>query len=285
MTQQVIQAWTAAKFNDMATIQRLVPDVVHPDASTHSEDDPIHTLLMCAAAHGSVACAEYLIKQNADVNKKNYMGYTALHWSAYSGRTECIEVLLVHGGDLEMKTQDGKTPLLVAVSRGHLTYVECIVAKGADVLAVSSNGWSAIFFAVAGGHKNVCQYLVTLGVDWRCPDVDRVSIMKLAEEWKRSWVAGILTVRTPAVEEEEEETGSRRDASFSFETTPPGNAKRSHSPRGPGDKSPHASGDKSPHVRVAHRSERKAGSEGSNHRHGVSRSKSLPQSRHHHHPS
>jgi hypothetical protein len=40
--------------DDVAAVSRLVPSEVDPNSLTYSPDNPIHTLLMCAAAH----CAE-----------------------------------------------------------------------------------------------------------------------------------------------------------------------------------------------------------------------------------
>lgn len=192
MSESVIQAWEAAVYDDLHTLKGLVPSVVKPDASTHSPDNPIHTILMCAAAHGSVRCATYLISQRADVNKKNHMGFTALHWSAFHGRTECVPLLLRHHADLEAKTQDGRTALHIAASRGHLGFVKSVAENGGDLHAVSSNGWSAVFFAVRGDQRGVCQFLIERGVDWQCPDTTGKNALMVAEERKCGWALQIL---------------------------------------------------------------------------------------------
>jgi ankyrin repeat protein len=192
MTNALLDAWEAAVYNDVRTLKRLVPAEVSPNASTYSPENPIHTLLMCAAAHGAVRCVKYLLTQKADVNKRNYMGFTALHWSAYHGRTECVPLLLRHRADLEAKTQDGRTALHVSASRGHLSYVSFILDRGADIRAVSSNGWSAVFFAIAADSRPVCEDVIARGADWQCPDVAGGTALELADARGCDWARNVL---------------------------------------------------------------------------------------------
>ena len=77
MQENITKAWTFAQYDDVESLKSLVPSQVDVNASTKSPDNHVHTLLMSACAHGSVACAKYLIDGGAVVDKRNFMGYTA----------------------------------------------------------------------------------------------------------------------------------------------------------------------------------------------------------------
>lgn len=58
------------------------------------------TPLHCAAYHGSLECAEKLIKLGASVEHKNKVGKTALHLSGSMGWKSMCDLLLEYGGNL-----------------------------------------------------------------------------------------------------------------------------------------------------------------------------------------
>jgi len=78
-------AWECAQFDDLEALKALVPSKVDPNASLDSPENHIHGLLMAASAHGATRCAEYLLAQGAAANRKNFLGWTALHWAAIAG--------------------------------------------------------------------------------------------------------------------------------------------------------------------------------------------------------
>jgi ankyrin repeat protein len=192
MNSLVQDAWDAVSFDNVDALKALVPSSVSANASTCNPNNPIHTLLQSAAAHGSAACAAYLISSNANVHAKNFSGFTALHWSAYSGRPETVALLLANGADLEARTDDGRTALHVAASRGHLQYLLELQHAKPDLEAVSSQGWTALHFAVVANQRKTAQKLVELGVREDGPDAQGKTIADLAEEYQRTWVAELL---------------------------------------------------------------------------------------------
>ena len=174
-------------FDDIEMVEKYVPSEVSPNASTYSQTNHLHTLLQCAAAHGAVKCAEYLISCGADPNKKNFTGFTPMHWAAYSGRTETLNLLSSNGAEIDARSQDGQTPLHVAASRGHLQFIKQIVEMGADVNAVTSDGWTAMHYAVIGNHQPVVKYLLSKNIDFDEPDVNNKTIYSIVEEYERNW--------------------------------------------------------------------------------------------------
>lgn len=199
MDSKVEDAWRAAQYDRLSDLEALVSSVVSPNASTYSQTNHIHTLLMCAAAHGSIDCAKHLLDKGANVNLKNFAGYTALHWAAYTGRTETLELLVSKGADVEARTEDGKTPLHIAALRGHLDFIEELLKikkdgqEEVDINAVACNGWNALHFAVMSNQYNVAEFLIEHGIDTESPDADNKSIEDLANKYRRSWYKELIS--------------------------------------------------------------------------------------------
>jgi hypothetical protein len=205
MSDQVQQAWTFAQYDDVEALESLVPGTVNADASTYSRENHIHTLLMSAAVHGSLQAATFLLDNGATVDKRNFLGYTALHWTAFSGRIEAVDLLLDRGADIDAQTEDGKTVVHIAASRGHLQYLYYIIKKGADIHAVTSIGWSAVHFSVIGNFRKVCQFFLGKGVDYRSLDLAKKTVWDVAEKYGRPWANELLPKggAKEAVEEED----------------------------------------------------------------------------------
>ncbi|KAH0794353.1 ankyrin domain protein [Histomonas meleagridis] len=188
----VQKAMNFIQYDNAVELKSLVPTQLSPDTLTYSPTNHLHTFLMCAAAHGSIKCAETLLLNGANPSKKNFTGFTALHWAAYSGRCEIVELLLEKNANINARDQDGKTPLHVAASRGHIQFIKFIHKLGADLNAVTSDGWSAVHFAIIGNHIPVAKYLVENHVDFDGPDVNGKTINDYVEEYGRKWFYGIV---------------------------------------------------------------------------------------------
>ena len=198
MDSKVEDAWKAVQYDRVQDLEALISSVVSPNASTYSQTNHIHTLLMCAAAHGSVECAKLLLDKGANVNLKNFAGFTALHWAAYTGRTETLELLVSKGADIESRTEDGKTPLHIAAYRGHLEFIEEFLKvksgedQKVDINSVACNGWNALHFAVISNQYPVAKYLIEQGIDTESPDCENKTVEDIAEKYQRTWLKDLL---------------------------------------------------------------------------------------------
>lgn len=188
MSSLVDQAWEAARLNNVEKLKSLVPSQVSPDAKKISENNHCHSLLMCAAAHGSVECAQYLLESKADPNLKNFAGFTALHWAAFTNQLACVDVLLQFGADLEERTADGKTPFHIAAFRGYRAFLEYIMRKGADINAIDSNGWNAIHYTIISKNQATAEWLVKNKVHINFVDAKKVSLLEFAKN-NGNWFA------------------------------------------------------------------------------------------------
>ena len=81
-------------------------------ASVDTRDKRGSTLLMHAAAFGSVEAVKLLLDAGADVNAKNSVDASALIWGAAEAAK--ARMLIEKGADVNAKSKLGRTPLLVA---------------------------------------------------------------------------------------------------------------------------------------------------------------------------
>ena len=71
----------------------------------------IDRTLIAAIAGGDIEAVKQHLAAGADVNVKNKVGGTPLHFAALEGRKEIVELLIAKGGDVNVKDDGGRTPL------------------------------------------------------------------------------------------------------------------------------------------------------------------------------
>jgi hypothetical protein len=75
-----------------------------------------------------------LLTPNADVNEvneKDWLGYTPLHWACYFGYADVAQVLLVCKADPNLKSDTGRTPLSIAVGMNYENIADLLRQHGA----------------------------------------------------------------------------------------------------------------------------------------------------------
>lgn len=192
MSAPIDKAWEAARLDNLETLRELVPDQVDPNAKRIMDSNQCHSLFMAACAHGAVDCATYLLDQGADVNLKNFSGFTALHWAAFSGRIETIDLLKAHNADFEARTADGKTPLHVATFRGQRSFIQYLLSVGAYINSVDSNGWNALHYAVLSNQQATADFLIKKGIDFDQVDAEKKSLRDFASEHNAQWLLTMI---------------------------------------------------------------------------------------------
>ena len=58
-------------------------------------------------------------RERVELNAKDEMGYTALHYAALSGLKKCVEYLLAHGADPYIENKAGLSPCDLAMRENH----------------------------------------------------------------------------------------------------------------------------------------------------------------------
>lgn len=95
--------WSAAKADDVATIERLLAD----GAALDVRDARGHSPLMLAAYGGHVAAFDRLLAAGADPNSADDGGNSVLMGAAFKGYLALIDKLLAAGANLHAKNAAG----------------------------------------------------------------------------------------------------------------------------------------------------------------------------------
>jgi len=96
------------------------------------------TLMQSAAWRGQVEAMKWLKEQEgwgADVNAKDELDSTHMHWAARGGQVEAMKWLKEQGADVNAKGRFGETPMHLAAEYGHIKVMKWLKDQGVDVNA------------------------------------------------------------------------------------------------------------------------------------------------------
>ncbi len=136
------------------------------------------TPLFIAAEKNSLAVAEFLIKQGANVNARDEYGWTPLSSAVKENHIEMIDLLLEHNADVNVKSDGGYTPLHMTAISGHEKIVPQLLRYGAEVNAKTKNGWTPLHCAAYFGHQKIVEKLVAPGADVKPAKLDAKTYQK-----------------------------------------------------------------------------------------------------------
>ena len=125
---------------------------------------PVHNA--CFKAHVHVVCfllQRYPYAVNWSTSEEHGC-WTALHMAAASGSVACIELLLRRGVNLEVAASNGRTPLHVAAFNECLPAVKCLLEAGARATATDNQGALPLHYAYIKGQVNMARFPLH-----RCP--------------------------------------------------------------------------------------------------------------------
>ncbi len=127
---------------------------------------PLHR----AVNNGHTGSVEILLKNGADVNRKNENGQTPLHiitscyGTAWINRFDIIDILMKNGAEINKRDAKGNTPLYYAVETGDIKLVDTLLSYGASVHTLCSNGTTPLMFALKSGKYDIAKKMMKR--DW-----------------------------------------------------------------------------------------------------------------------
>ena len=116
-----------------------------------------------AAAKGDLQkLEEFLAKNPALVDERDFEGLTPLYYAVDSGNLAAVEFLLSKGADVTLAFRDGSTALHAAALKGHDRIAQILIESGVDVFAADAEGRTALYWAKKHGFKELTQLLADL---------------------------------------------------------------------------------------------------------------------------
>ena len=156
--------YEAAKYGDLAAIQQSLKE---DKADINKRDFRGYTPLHYASKHEQPLAVEFLLKNGAAVDLASFYGFTSLHLASISGSLRVIPILIRNKANVNAKDNSGYTPLHYASSiYGQLEIVIMLVENGADINARTVGfleGHTPLKFAMRTGNKAVVKYLKSKG--------------------------------------------------------------------------------------------------------------------------
>ena len=130
----------------------------------------------CPAMWEDPAVCQVLIDAGADIETKDDMGRSPLHWSCLSGALAVVKMLVEAGADVCGTCNHGNTCLILAACRGHTETVRYLVGlKGFQDVKVNHkcvDDLSALFCAADQKHADVVKVLIYAGADIETRNTD-----------------------------------------------------------------------------------------------------------------
>ena len=123
-------------------------------------------MLTEAAKNGDIDLVRSLIllANTADVNEKEYRGYTSLMFAASNGHFDICELLVTKGAVINTKTNDGNTALMSGAYEGLREICKLLVNNGADINITDKYGDTALLVALFNGQVDICSYLCSIAL-------------------------------------------------------------------------------------------------------------------------
>eukprot|EP00933_Yihiella_yeosuensis_P043306 TRINITY_DN3804_c1_g2_i1.p1 TRINITY_DN3804_c1_g2~~TRINITY_DN3804_c1_g2_i1.p1 ORF type:complete len:347 (-),score=57.00 TRINITY_DN3804_c1_g2_i1:42-1082(-) len=155
--QATCRALSAARKNDFAGVSEALEQNADPDR----RDKIGRTALYLAARNGDDSIVAALLRGGADVDlpTKDANSATPLYIASHEGRLEVACRLCKAGAKVNVATPEGATPLYIAAHKGHLEIVKVLCQAGASLNQSTLNGMTPLHVAARKGRLEIVIFL------------------------------------------------------------------------------------------------------------------------------
>lgn len=150
---------------DIEKKEETLKELISCQANLDRLDANGWTALHHAAYNGDLRSAEILIEEGAKVNAFSNCGRTALHFAAMKNHRDVIYHLEEKRANLKAVDDQKCTPLHLACKKGARDAVTLLLGLGADCYAKDFRSWTPLHYAAYDGHPRICKMLLTWVAD------------------------------------------------------------------------------------------------------------------------
>ncbi|KAK2703938.1 putative ankyrin repeat protein RF_0381 [Artemia franciscana] len=135
--------------------------------------------LIFAVKYGDIEGVKVIIDEGAEIDAKDVLGKTPLHYAVEKKRTsdikmtDIVKMLLDNGARINAKNRNGETPLHCAIEKKNIIMTELLLRHGAHVNARDNNDLSPLHVAAWEGCLQTVDYLLNYGADISAEDKTR----------------------------------------------------------------------------------------------------------------
>lgn len=124
------------------------------------DDPPGFTALHVAGLLGLDPLLNWVVEKSQptvvfDIDTRDTMGSTALHWAARNGHIGTVRILIDRGAVIDVTDNAGRTPLAAAATNGHDMIIELLLARGASINFPKNSRATPVHLAARNGKATV----------------------------------------------------------------------------------------------------------------------------------
>ncbi|GFS41325.1 transient receptor potential cation channel subfamily A member 1 homolog [Trichonephila inaurata madagascariensis] len=143
----------------------------------HYDNSPLHI----AALKGYSDVTEILLKNGAEIERKNEHEQTPLHLASKHGHVDVASLFIKHNKTIvSTEDENANTPLHLAALWGHINMVCNLLNAGANIEARNCYLWTPLDCAASRGWKRCCQCLLNAGANVDSVDKSKATPLHLA---------------------------------------------------------------------------------------------------------
>lgn len=139
-----------------------------------------HTALMIAVKQSHHAIVEFLLDNDAEIDRTNLVGHTALTFAIMKHDDQMVKLLLGRGASVHRRDASGSTPFIIAAKFDNTDALVSLAKHGSKINASNYRGETALIMAVKHGKCFAVQTLIGLGVNKFYRDIKGNDAVKYA---------------------------------------------------------------------------------------------------------
>lgn len=179
----------AAQRGEAKSVRILLEYGADPNNSDNTKATPLHY----AAQAKTPTCLLLLIQHGAKITQQN-RGWTAFHYAcSFHDDLGYIEPLLGHGADIDKRTYVGKTALSLAILQNHLKSASFLLNIGADPDVVDKDGQSPLALSIKFRRYEALKLLLRAGATHKPLSEDDDTLLHLVAKFSDLKIIKYLT--------------------------------------------------------------------------------------------
>ena len=187
----------AVQAGDLAAVRAIVEQA---PTQVNAKDEMGRTPLHWAARGTNAELLAYLVDKGAVVNALDSNGTAPIHSVASRGNVDGIRILLGKGADIHLVTAEKDTPLHLAAQAGRVEAVRLLAGRGADLERANGYGRTPLVLAARErGGAAVIEALLDLGAKIDAADKSGDTALTLAAWRGTADVVSLLMKRNATV--------------------------------------------------------------------------------------
>jgi ankyrin repeat protein len=152
---------------------------------------------MAASANGQVEAMNFLIEQGSKISEANFFGWKATHTAVIGGHLASLECLMAHKAQMNLRDYHGYTPFLFASFLGRTSLLPYLLEQGAAVSETDEHGHSALLLATHAGHLDAIDFLLEQGSRFSEEADNNCGTLMIAAGNKNADLFEVLLERVP----------------------------------------------------------------------------------------